>query len=219
MGSVAASGGYWISMRADRIYASETTITGSIGVLGMFPTFQRSLAAIGVATDGVGTTPWSGQLRPDRELSEESKGLIRMLIADTYSDFVNDVAESRELDVDYVDQIAQGQVWSGTEAFENGLVDVIGGLDEAIIAAAELAGMEEGDYGQILVERPMSPTEQLILDLLTTIRTAGIDPGVFVREPQPIEIFANRLQDTLAAVLRFNDPKGIYSHCFCEISP
>ena len=94
-----------------------------------------------------------------------------------------------------------------------------GPLQERIEQAISIQQKTSRRLGQILVERPMSPTEQLILDLLTTIRTAGIDPGVFVREPQPIEIFADRLQDTLAAVLRFNDPKGIYSHCFCEISP
>src|SRR5690606_19397036 len=73
MSSVAASGGYWISMAADRIYASPTTITGSIGIFGMFPTFQRSLAHLGISTDGVGTTKWAGQLRFDRELSEEAR--------------------------------------------------------------------------------------------------------------------------------------------------
>ncbi|MBT8107181.1 MAG: signal peptide peptidase SppA [Gammaproteobacteria bacterium] len=217
MSSVAASGGYWISMHADQIFASPTTITGSIGVLGMFPTFQRSLAAIGVATDGVGTTPWSGQLRPDREMSEDARRLIQMFIKDTYNDFVNGVAEGRDLEPDYVDQIGQGQVWSGEEAFANGLVDVLGDLDEAIVAAAELAGMEEGDYGQVLIERRMSPTEQLILDLLTSITMVGIDPAAIARKPAPIEVFANYLHALLAEVAQFNDPKGIYSHCFCEI--
>ena len=217
MSSVAASGGYWISMHADQIFATPTTITGSIGVLGMFPTFQRSLAAIGVRTDGVGTTPWSGQLRPDREMSEDARRLIQMFINDTYNDFVNGVAEGRDLEPDYVDQIGQGQVWSGEEAFANGLVDVLGDLDDAIIAAAELAGMAEGEYGQILVERKMSPTEQLILDLLTSFNMVGIDPAAVARKPEPIEVFVNHLQALLAEVAQFNDPKGIYSHCFCDI--
>jgi protease-4 len=217
MSSVAASGGYWISMHADRIFANPTTITGSIGVLGMFPTFQRSLAALGVTTDGVGTTPWSGQLRPDREMSEDAKRLIQMLISDTYNDFVNGVAQGRNLEADYVDQIGQGQIWSGEEAFENGLIDVLGDLDDAVVAAAELAGMDEGDYGEVLVERQMSPTEQLILDLLTTLRMAGIDPAAVATKPKPIEVFVNRLQALYAEVTQFNDPKGIYSHCFCEV--
>jgi protease-4 len=217
MSSVAASGGYWISMHADQIFATPTTITGSIGVLGMFPTFQRSLAALGVTTDGVGTTPWSGQLRPDREMNEDAKRLIQMFINDTYNDFVSGVAKGRDLEPDYVDQIGQGQVWSGEEAFANGLVDVLGDLDDAIVAAAELAGMAEGEYGQILVERQMSPTEQLILDLLTSFTMVGIDPAAVARKPEPIEVFVNHLHALLAQVAQFNDPKGIYSHCFCEI--
>lgn len=218
MGSVAASGGYWISMYADQIFATPTTITGSIGVVGMFPTFQRSLAAVGVATDGVGTTPFSGQLRPDRELSENTKRVFNVMIADSYNDFINGVAEGRDLEVGYVDRIAQGQVWTGEEAFANGLVDVLGDVDDAIAAAAGLAGLEEGDYGEILIERLMSPTQQLILDLLTTFRNIGVDPAAFVGEPRPIEVLANRLQALLSEVTRFNDPKGIYSYCFCEIT-
>ncbi|MCG8369742.1 MAG: signal peptide peptidase SppA [Proteobacteria bacterium] len=217
MGSVAASGGYWISMYADQIFAAPTTITGSIGVVGMFPTFQRSLAAVGVATDGVGTTPFSGQLRPDRELSENTKRVFDVMVEDSYNDFINGVAKGRELEVGYVDRIAQGRVWSGEEAFANGLVDVLGDVDDAVAAAAELAGLEEGDYGEILIERLMSPTQQLILDLLTTFRNVGIDPAAFVGEPKPIEVLANRLQALLSEVTRFNDPKGIYSYCFCEI--
>ena len=217
MSSVAASGGYWISMHADQIFATPTTITGSIGVLGMFPTFQRTLATIGVASDGVGTTPWSGQLRPDREMSDDGKQLFQSLINDAYQDFITAVAEGRELDLDYVDQIAQGQIWTGEEAFENGLVDVLGDVDDAIVAAAKLAGMEEGDYGQKLIERTLSPTEQLIVDLMSTFRTVGIDPAAFVDKPKPLEVFANQLQAMLASVAQFNDPMGIYSHCFCEI--
>jgi protease-4 len=97
MGSVAASGGYWISMDADKIYASATTITGSIGIVGMFPTFQRTLATVGVGTDGVDTTPWSGQLRPDREMSAEMKRLFQIVIDDGYRDFITGVAKGREL--------------------------------------------------------------------------------------------------------------------------
>lgn len=217
MGSVAASGGYWISMDADLIFASPTTITGSIGVLGMFPTFQRSLATIGIGTDGVGTTPWSGEFRPDREMSEDTKQLIQMLIDDSYRDFVQGVAQGRELEEAYIDGIGQGQVWTGVEALENGLVDELGGLDEAIAAAAGLVGMNEGDYGQKLIEKEMSPTEQLLLDMLTTFARVGLDPAVFADRPQPLEIFANRLQAMLASVARFNDPMGVYSHCFCEV--
>jgi len=85
MSSLAASGGYWISMTADRIYATPYTITGSIGVLGMFPTFQRSLDTLGITTDGVGTTLWAGEFRGDREMSEDAKALFQLLINKTAS--------------------------------------------------------------------------------------------------------------------------------------
>jgi protease-4 len=215
MGSAAASGGYWISMDADRIYASPTTITGSIGIVGMFPTFQRSLATIGIGTDGVGTTPWSGQLRPDREMSEDARKLFQIVIDDGYQDFINGVARGRDLDVDYVDRIGQGQVWSGEEALANGLVDELGGLDSAIAGAASLAGLEQ--YGQKLIEIEMSPTEQLILDMLTLFTRFGIDPAALTTPPSAFEQFANGLHALVAQVARFNDPMGKYAHCFCEI--
>ncbi|HSG96476.1 MAG TPA: signal peptide peptidase SppA [Woeseiaceae bacterium] len=215
MGSVAASGGYWISMDADRIYASPTTITGSIGIFGMFPTFQRTLAMVGVATDGVGTTPWSGQLRPDREMSEEMKQLIQISINDGYRDFISGVANGRDLDVGYVDQIGQGQVWTGEEALANGLVDELGGLDAAIAGAAELAGLDH--YGEKLIEIEMSPTEKLLLDLLSIVRGAGIDLQALTSPPTMVEVFANRFEELLARVARFNDPLGRYTYCFCEI--
>jgi protease-4 len=215
MGSVAASGGYWISMDADRIYATPTTITGSIGIVGMFPTFQRTLATVGIGSDGVGTTPWSGQLRPDREMSEETRRLFQLVINDGYQDFIQGVAEGRDLDADYVDKIGQGQVWSGEEALANGLVDELGDLDAAIAAAAELAGLEH--YGQKLIETEMSPTEQLILDLLTLFGSFGIEPQAFASAPTPIEQFASRFAALVSEVSQFNDPLGVYSYCFCEV--
>jgi protease-4 len=181
----------------------------------MFPTFQRSMAAVGVAADGVGTTPWSGQLRPDREMNDDARQLFQIVINDGYRDFINGVAAGRDLDVDYVDKIGQGQVWSGEEAIANGLVDELGGLDAAIAGAAELAGLEH--YGQKLIETEMSPTEQLLLDLLTTFARVGLDPAVFATSPTPIEQFANRFHALVAQVAQFNDPKGVYSYCFCEI--
>lgn len=217
MGSVAASGGYWISVVADRIIASPATVTGSIGIFGMVPTFQRSLEAVGVATDGVGTTPWSGELRPDREMGEHTKQLFQLIIENGYDDFISGVAEHRELDKDYVDSIGQGQVWTGNDAFENGLVDQLGNLDDAVVAAAELAGLAEGDYGQKLIARELTATEQMILDFLSVLRMMGLDPAVFATAPTPIETFASNLQTLLARVSQFNDPKGVYSHCFCEI--
>ncbi|MGB5577340.1 MAG: signal peptide peptidase SppA [Woeseiaceae bacterium] len=216
MSSVAASGGYWISAGADKIVASPMTVTGSIGVIGMIPTFKRSLAAVGVATDGVSTTPWSAT-RLDLDLPEQARQLIQLGIENTYDDFVSRVAKHRGLDKQTVDSIAQGQVWTGAEALQNGLVDQLGDLDDAVAVAAELVGLEDGTYSRKTIGPELSPTEQMIVDFLTVARTAGIDPASFVREPAPVAVFANQLQKLLAGITKFNDPRGVYAHCFCEI--
>ena len=100
-------------MAADRIYASPATVTGSIGVFGMFPTFQRTLETLGISTDGVGTTPWAGEFRPDREMAQHTGELIQMVINRGYDDFIRRVAEYRDMEKAAVDEIAQGQVWTG----------------------------------------------------------------------------------------------------------
>jgi protease-4 len=217
MGSVAASGGYVIGMQADKIIASPSTVTGSIGIFGMFPTYQRTLDAVGIAVDGIGTTPWSGQLRPDREMSEQAKALFQLVIDDGYQDFITKVAESRELDVEFVDEIGQGQVWIGADALDNGLVDDLGGLDDAIAAAAELAELDEDEYGTKLIEQQLSPGEQMIIDLLGTISTLGFDISGWAGQRTLVDEFADDLADRADRMLRFNDPKGMYSHCFCDI--
>lgn len=217
MGSVAASGGYWISVVADRVFASPATVTGSIGVFGMFPTYQRTLRTVGVATDGVGSTPWAGQLRPDREMSEPMKELFQLIINDTYDDFISGVAVRRAMDKQVVDSIAQGQVWTGRDALENGLIDALGTFEDAIRAAAELADLADGAYGQKLIEIRMSPTEQMIMNFLSLSQKAGVDVTSLTNGPSALESFASGLQELLAGLSQFNDPKGIYSHCFCEI--
>lgn len=218
MGSVAASGGYWISVVADKVIASPATVTGSIGVFGMFPTYQRTLAAVGVSTDGVGTTPWSGQLRPDREMSDETKALFQLAINDTYDDFISGVADAREMAKVAVDKIAQGQVWTGNDALANGLVDALGSFDDAVQTAAELAGLDEDGYGTVLIETQLSPSELFVLDFLSTASRVGIDVSTFAREPSALQTFADNMQRLFADVSRFNDPKGTYSHCFCEMN-
>ena len=216
MGSVAASGGYWVSMSADKIYASPYTITGSIGIFGMFPTFQRSLETLGITTDGFGTTPWAGQFRPDRALSEDAKALFQMSIENGYDQFITGVADGRELDKEFVDSIAQGRVWTGSDAIENGLVDELGNLEEAILAAAELAELEADDYGRKYFEQELEPGEQLLLDLMGGAKSWGLDFGRLGKPRPAIQHVADVLENTLAPLTKFNDPKGIYSHCFCE---
>ena len=202
-------------MTADRIYATPYTITGSIGVLGMFPTFQRSLETLGVTTDGVGTTLWAGEFRGDREMSEDAKALFQLVVNKTYDKFIGYVATHRGIEKDDVDSIAQGQVWTGNEALENGLIDEIGNLDEAIAAAAELAGLDE--FGEKYFQKELSPGEQMVVDLFGSAKQAGFNFGMFAMRQPAVERLAKIVDKTLAPLTQFNDPKGVYAHCFCTI--
>ena len=176
MGDVAASGGYWIAMGADEVWAYPTTITGSIGVIGMIPTFEQTLAKIGVHTDGVGTTPLAGALRPDRSMSDEVRQLLQTFIEATYQDFLGLVAESRQMAVDEVHEIAQGRVWSGTQAQARGLIDQLGGLEDAIASAARIAGLGE-EYTIDYVEPKLEPWQQFLTQLgASALVHAGYEP-------------------------------------------
>lgn len=217
MSGVAASGGYWISAEADQIYAAPSTITGSIGILGMFPTYQRTAAYLGINVDGVGSTPWAGELRPDREMSDHAKQVFQQVINHGYDEFLDHVAGGRDMSVEAVDEVAQGRIWTGVDALNFGLVDQLGDLDDAVAAAADAAGLEAGGYGTYYVEAPLSQTEQMIVDFLGTAKSLGMDPGVFVSEPRLLERLALRFETMLDPVLRFNDPRGVYAHCFCAI--
>jgi protease-4 len=217
MGSVAASGGYVISMYADRVFASPSTITGSIGIFGMFPTYQRTLDAIGITTDGVGSTPWSGELRPDRAMSDQAKQLFQMVINDGYQDFISAVADSRGMEVEAVDAIGQGQVWTGMDALNNGLIDELGGLDDAIAAAAELAEISDEDFGIKIIEQELSPTQQMLIDLIGTAASMGVDVSGWAGQSSVVDDIKDIVAEKTRTLLRFNDPKGIYSHCFCDI--
>ncbi len=216
MSSIAASAGYWISMAADEIYARESTITGSIGVFLMFPTVHRSLDALGIATDGVGTTRWAGQFRLDRELSPDARDFLQNFIDKGYDDFISMVAVYRDLEKDAVDAVAQGQVWTGTDALGHGLIDGLGDLDEAVARAAELA--ELADYETSYVERELDSTEQMILNLIGGIVGLGVDLPV-IRTGSGSRV-ADRLlslvDEAVLPVLRFDDPRGMYSYCFCS---
>jgi len=215
MSSVAASGGYWISADAEKIFAAPSTVTGSIGILGMFPTYQRTAEYLGMRVDGVGTTPWAGELRPDRAMSEQTKQVFQAVIEDGYDDFLSHVANGRGLTVEAVHEIAQGRIWTGLDALNNGLVDELGGLDDAVAAAAASAGLEEGSYGTRFVEEALSPGEQMLVDFLGAAKSLGANPGLFVSEPGVIERMAAELEAMMDPLLRFNDPKGVYAHCFC----
>ncbi len=216
MGSVAASGGYWISAGADRIFASPSTITGSIGIFGMFPTFQRSIDALGIAVDGVGSTIWTGEFRADREMSDEARTLFQIVIEEGYDDFLTRVADNRDMDKAEVDAVAQGRVWTGMDALDRGLVDALGGLDDAVTAAAELAGLSPGSYGRKTIQPTLTPTEQLVVDLFATSRQLGFEPVNPLKRDTALNRVAERLESVVLPLSRFNDPKGVYAHCFCR---
>jgi protease-4 len=216
MSSTAASGGYVISMQADRIFAGPATITGSIGIFGMFPTYQRTLEAVGIVTDGIGSTPLAGELRPDRVMSDEARQVFQLVINDGYMDFITSVAESRNMTVEAVDAIGQGRVWTGIDALEHGLIDELGGLDDAIAAAAELAAIADDDYGVKTIEQQLSPTEQMIVDLLSAVQMFGVDLGGLGRDATLLEDIAATVADKAGPLLQFNDPKGVYAHCLCD---
>lgn len=168
MGTVAASGGYWIAAEADEIWAEPTTITGSIGVFGMVPTFEDTLAAIGIHNDGVGTNPLAGALRIDRPLSDQAARLIQGSVDNIYRRFVGLVASGRSMDVAAVDRIAQGHVWTGRQAQERRLVDHLGGLDAAVAAAARRAGVE--NYQTVPIEPPLDLRERFLRQLMESGR-------------------------------------------------
>ena len=152
MGNVAASGGYWVSTPANFIFAEPSTITGSIGVFGVLPSFQGTLQKLGVGADGVKTTPLSGEPDLLRGPSPEANTLIQSGVNAMYARFLNIVAESRHKTPQQVDQIAQGRVWDGGTAHQIGLVDGFGSMDDAVAKAAQLAGLGADERGVRFLE-------------------------------------------------------------------
>ncbi len=211
MGGVAASGGYWISMDADVIYARPTTITGSIGIFGMFPTFQRTLAKIGVHTDGVGVTPLAGALRQDRAVGEEAGRAIQMMIEQGYREFITRVANGRGMTPEDVDKIGQGRVWSGLDAKEIGLVDELGDLEDAIAKAAELASLEEG-FAVRYIEKDVPFKDQLLQEIFGSA-AAQLQASDAVLPRAPGLRLASEVAEELSIFERMNDPRGIYAYC------
>ncbi|MEM6809573.1 MAG: signal peptide peptidase SppA [Pseudomonadota bacterium] len=217
MGYVAASGGYWISMAADQIVAQENTITGSIGILGMIPTFERSLARLGIYTDGVGTTDVAGALRPDRALTPEVRSVLQQNIESGYRDFVSGVADNRGMDYDAVDAVAQGQVWIGPTALEHGLVDTIGDLEDAIEIAAESASLDADAYSVRFIEPTLSSEEQFLLNLLGGTAKMGVDITPLFPRRDGLAMIADMVDAGLLEIASYNDPMHRYAKCFCRI--
>ncbi|MDT8449716.1 MAG: signal peptide peptidase SppA [Wenzhouxiangellaceae bacterium] len=219
MANVAASGGYWIAMGADEVWAYPNTITGSIGIFGFLPTFQDSLAAIGVHTDGFGVTPLAGAFRGDRELPEAARRTLQATIEHGYEEFLGLVARNRGMSRDEVDQIAQGRVWTGAQALDRGLVDQLGTLEEAIASAARIAGLAD-DYRTVYVQRRLSAFERLFADIgAEAMAMAGLDRIVDRAAWLPgRDLYLDLVRQfrLVAAAGTRRGMRDAMAHCLCE---
>jgi len=215
MSTMAASGGYWVSMDAAQIWAEPSTITGSIGIFGMVPSIDKPLEKLGVHTDGVGTTKLSGGNRIDRPMSDEMKTIQQALVNRGYQQFIGGVAQARQMTVEQVNEIARGRVWSGEDAKKLGLVDEFGGLQQAAAAAAKLAGLKDGEWKMSMQE----PAHPLNLRLLQPLLSGGMVGEIGHWLPSGVlsdvtELLAKA--DVSRSLDGFNDPHGLYARCFCE---
>ncbi|MET2848214.1 signal peptide peptidase SppA [Vibrio owensii] len=214
MSSLAASGGYWISMSADKIVAQPTTLTGSIGIFSVITTFEKGFNKLGISTDGVGTSPFSGD-GITTGLSTGASEAFQLGIEHGYKRFISLVGSNRDMSLDEVDKVAQGRVWTGQDALSFGLVDQMGDFDDAVKLAAKLAGVE--NYEIYWVEEPLSPTEQFIQEFMNQVKVSlGIDATSFL--PKSLQPVAQQFEQDASMMQSFNDPKGQYAFCLnCEV--
>ncbi|ENM5913694.1 signal peptide peptidase SppA [Vibrio mimicus] len=214
MSSLAASGGYWISLSADKIVAQPTTLTGSIGIFSVITTFEKGLNNLGIYTDGVGTTPFSGQ-GVTTGLTQGAKDAIQLGIEHGYQRFISLVAEKRGLTLKAVDELAQGRVWTAQDAQTLGLVDQLGDFDDAVHLAADLAQLDQ--YNLYWVEEPLTPAQQFLQDLLGQVRVSlGLDVSALL--PKSLQPLATEWQQQTSLLNQLNDPKGQYAFCLpCQV--
>ncbi len=210
MAGTAASGGYWISATADKIVASPNTITGSIGIFGVLPNISAALTNVGINMDGVGTHSLANGMTIARPLSEEMSGIIQASVNKGYERFITLVARGRDLERSRVEEIAQGRVWSGTQALELGLVDELGDLDMALASAAELANLGDNFEVQPL-DPPLSPQELLLRQLTGKAQVRLANIGLDLSKVPGIE--------ALQLLLSSSDRSRNYALCeACELS-
>jgi protease IV len=214
MSSVAASGGYWISMASDEVWAAPATITGSIGVVGMFPNFTRTMDRLGLHADGVGTTPLSDALRVDMPLSDAARNIVQVSIESTYADFIDLVASARGMDAADVLEIAGGRVWTGADADGIGLVDRLGTLDDAVESAAGLAGLDE--WAVRVLQREPTFRERLLMSMLQARVTAPLVARAASARERPLAGVFAWLEREFEFVLAARDPRHTYLYCFCD---
>ncbi|KEP89379.1 signal peptide peptidase SppA [Aeromonas caviae] len=209
MGSYAASGGYWISADADKIFASPTTLTGSIGVFGMFATIDKALSQYGVHTDGVGTTDFVG-VGLTRALPDHVGEAIQLSVEDTYQRFVGLVGKGRGLSPEEAEKAAEGRVWTGQDAKALGLVDEFGNLDDALKAAADLANLKSWQVTPIAPEE--SARDKFLRELFDSSAQA-LAPHLQSWLPAGLGKALLEMNRTLDPLTRFNDPQDTYAFC------
>jgi len=209
MGSVAASGGYWIASAADQIWAAPTTITGSIGIYSAFPTFEKSLDRLGIHNDGVGTAGLSDAFDAARPLNPILADAMEQTIRHSYSQFIQKVSEGRNMTPQDVEKIAQGRVWAGKTALGLGLVDAIGNQQDAIRSAAAMADLT--DYEVTYVTQPLTAREKLIKRLNRFLTV--IFNGVWDRTAPPAVRLYGKIGFEWERIMELNDPKGVYAYC------
>ncbi|AVR90215.1 signal peptide peptidase SppA [Thauera aromatica] len=217
MSSVAASGGYWIATGADEIWAAPATVTGSIGIFGLFPEFSEPLRRLGIGVDGVATAPLAGALDPRRPLDPDAAAAMQLGIEHGYRRFLETVAKARDMGVAEVDEVARGRVWTGAAAAELGLVDHLGGLTAAVAAAARRAGLE--DYELVWPAAGESIEQRLLRRLMRAGEPFGIDlgrAGGHAANPGAFALLLGQMQASAAELARWNDPQHLYLHCLCE---
>jgi protease-4 len=214
MSTYAASGGYYISAAANQIFASPTTLTGSIGVFSVVPTFQRTLEKFGVKVDGIGTTPLAGDMRLERSLGPAARQILQTSVEHAYAEFLMRVGEGRKKSVTDVDKIAQGRVWAGVDAQRIGLVDHLGGLKDATDAAAKLAEMGS-EYDAEYIESEMTLREELLMQLRSESLQMAQMMGLIAPRSE-LDRALDPVLEQARSIARLNDPRGLYAYCWCR---
>ena len=218
MGNLAASGGYWVSTPADRIFAEPSAITGSIGVFAVLPSFERMLADYGVKSDGLRTTALSGQPDPTAGYSPEFSAMIQSTVEFTYRRFVTLVAGARHRTPQQIDAIAQGRVWDGGTARQIGLVDQFGGLDDALAYAAKAAGLRPGGWHPVFLGRE-KPGFAKFVESMTAPGDDASDGGARDWAGLAAERRSALLRGALADIERIVGASGVQAYCLdCPIS-
>lgn len=213
MGSLAASGGYWVSAPADEIWASPTTVTGSIGIFAFFPTFENAASHWGISVDGVGTNPLSSiSAAGIGALDDDVADVFQQSVEKGYRDFLSVVSDGRNLDASYVDQVGQGRVWIGERAIGLKLVDKLGTIDEAVASAAALAGLEKFDQVEMVEE--VSPFQMIFGNAaVKAMAIAGMDEHQARARKGVIQKIIAKVEGEAAFFDEFNDPTSLYARC------